>query len=230
MFKLPKSVVVAIFYSVLASTSSQAAVIADGLLTNGDFEFGDLTAWTTTGTASYSVEPDDPGSTDPAVPDMDASGNPDGKMAKVFGGFTSNNSFDKLSQTVAAEPNKKYQLSASAQHASGDSLVGTGHRVLARMSYLNTDGIEISSNEQVILDGLFATDIWHESGPIESLSPAGTTSVEISIVFNQVDFEGGAAWIDNVVLVQAIPEPTTHMLAIVLMMFSQIFFQCRRVS
>jgi hypothetical protein len=175
--------------AVILATAGMAS--AQNILANPGFELG-LTSWITFG----NVVPET--TNPPAVVPHAGSGN-----AKMWGLFNGQFNVGGMFQEFPAVPGSYWQMSSWARHWSGDMIHGIGaaggvnNWVVQKIAFFDAGG-EIGGVESTILDGTYATDMWHGSGTIFGTAPAGTIKVQALILFLQPLFEPGAAHIDDV--------------------------------
>ena len=179
----------------LAILSAASAAHAGNLLTNPGFEDG-LNGWIAFGNAY-------PESNNP--PQFEAfEGN---GLVSMFGNFSGGFNVTGIFQEFAASEGQAWTMDAYSRHWSGDAMFGNGapdsNWVVMKIAFKDAGDIEIGSAERTILDGTFATDVWHDNDPITGIAPAGTAQVEAFILYLQPLFDGGAAHVDNVSLVPA---------------------------
>lgn len=79
----------------------------------------------------------------------------------------------------------------------------TDNWVVQKIAFFDVGNNEIAGVESVILDGTFATDVWHVNAPIIGYAPAGAVKVQALILYLQPLFDGGAAHIDDVAFFQS---------------------------
>ncbi len=177
---------------------------AQNVLTNPGFEappiaaevYGAGDAWTAFG--NVFLEPAAP----PAL--VPAGGN---QLVKMFGTFSGGFSVSGFFQSYPASPGETWQLSCKSRHWSGDAMTGsgiptggTGNWVVQKLIFRANGVDDIASTESTILDGTFATDVWHNNAPVTLVAPPTTTTVWAFILYLQPAFDGGAAQLDDVVL------------------------------
>lgn len=128
-------------------------------------------------------------------------------LVSMFGNFSGSFNVTGIFQEFPALPGQSWTMDAYTRHWSGDPMVGSGapddNWAVMKIAFKDAGDIEIGSAERTILDGTFATDVWHDHEPISGLAPAGTVQVEAFILYLQPVFDGGAAHVDNVFLVPA---------------------------
>lgn len=186
-------------FAVALLAGTQAAS-AQNLLVNPGFESG-LSGWTAFGNVFAEV------ANPPAIVPNSGNG-----VVKMFGGFSGGFSVGGLFQEFATTPGTEWELSGFARHFSGDALFGGGapnsNWVVAKMAFFNSSNTEIGFAERTVLDGTFATDVWHNSGPILGTAPAGTVKVQAFFLFLQPGLDGGAAFIDDASF-SVVPAPSS---------------------
>ncbi len=132
-------------------------------------------------------------------------------LVSMFGNFSGGFNVTGIFQEFPAAPGEVFSMSSRSRHFSGDPMVGGGaaggaNWVVQKLAFKDAADVEIGSVESTILDGTFATDVWHDNAAIAGAGPAGTVQVEAFILYLQPQFDGGAAHVDNLVL---IPEPAS---------------------
>jgi len=164
------------------STMSQAT-----LLTNGDFETGDGSSWTT-GTYFAIVS-------SPAY----------GNWAASITAPISVSAPDTIEQAVSGTQNVTYTLSGELRHGS----TWNKREAALVIEFLDGGGGQISATEIGRLNTGSAADTWFSfSG--SALAPTGTVSVNVILLLEYIaggaGGQAGSAYFDDVVLV---PEPAT---------------------
>lgn len=129
-------------------------------------------------------------------------------LCSMFGSFTGGFNVSGVFQEFPAAAGSKWQMSSNARHWSGDAMIGIGNAsctpnctdnwVVQKIAFFDAANAEIGASESVILDGTYATDVWHPSITITGTAPAGTVKVQALILYLQPLFAGGAAHIDDV--------------------------------
>ena len=161
------------------------------MLTNAGFDTGDFTGWTPF--ANAFVEPASP----PAI--VPYSGT---HVAKLFGNWWGVFNVSGIFQAFPAQPGDVFEIDAYSRHFSGDALIGSGapnsNWAVMKMAFFDAGNNEIAGAEGTIMDGTFATDVWHDNAPVQGTAPAGTTSVQCLILYLQPMFDGGALQVDDV--------------------------------
>ncbi|UCH85526.1 MAG: hypothetical protein JSW50_07525 [Candidatus Latescibacterota bacterium] len=143
-------------------------------------------------------------------------------LCSMFGSFTGGFNVSGIFQEYVATPGTTWLLSSNARHWSGDAMTGIGagsctpnctdNWVVQKIAFFDAGNNEIGAAESVILDGTYATDVWHPAAAITGTAPAGTVKVQALILYLQPLFAGGAAHIDDVVFGDAstvVTEPST---------------------
>ena len=161
--------------------STPAAVT--NLLTNPNFTSG-LTGWATFGnvftdTRSFIVR------TPPAA-------------GKLYGPFSTPGSTSGMYQKFAAAPTQNYLLSVNTLTTCRDvpTITGSNDNYMTAKIVFHGGGVEIASKEAVILDRFSPLGTWTER-TLSAISPLGTDSVFVYILFVQPTTLGGAAWVDD---------------------------------
>jgi hypothetical protein len=168
------------------------------VLTNPGFETG-LSGWVAFGNVfGETANP-------PAIVPNSGSG-----VCKMFGGFSGGFNVGGLFQQFPATAGSEWELDVFSRHFSGDPLVGAGpaasNWVVMKIVFRDAADAEIGAAERIILDGTFATDVWHDNTPVTAVAPLNTVSVQAFFLFLQPAFDGGAALLDDARFSQ-IPSP-----------------------
>lgn len=185
----------------LAATCLAApAALAQNLLTNPGFESG-LSGWTPFGNAF--AETANP----PAIVPRTGNG-----IAKMFGNFSGGFNVTGMFQEFAAAPGSEWEMTGWTRHFSGDSMTGAGapnfNWLVMKLAFFDASNAEVGAAERTVLDGTFATDVWHFSGSLLGTAPAGSVKVQAFFLFLQPGSDGGAAQIDDASL-QIVPAPAS---------------------
>lgn len=97
----------------------------------------------------------------------------------------------------------EWTFSCKSRHNDGDPMIGSkadgGNFVVQKLAFFDASHAEMSdySVEADILDGSWATEVWHDNAPITAVSPPGAMTVQALILYIQPASDGGAAQIDN---------------------------------
>ncbi|HEX6792007.1 MAG TPA: hypothetical protein VF247_11910 [Candidatus Krumholzibacteria bacterium] len=186
------------FVVVLAAVFVMAATgaFAQNVLVNPGFESG-LSGWTPFG----NVYPEGP-----AWPFIPNSGN---GLVSMFGNWWGVFNVSGMFQEFPASPGDTWEMSSFASFCSCDPMVGVGapnnNWVVQKIAWFDASNTEIGGVESTILDATFAADVWHGSGTISGVAPAGTVKLQALILYLQPLYDGGAAHIDDVSLVHVQP-------------------------
>lgn len=180
----------ALMLALVAPTAS-----AQNLLTNPGFEDlgGSFNGWTT-----FELGED---ISTPLDDDIYLSGT---AAAKVFGGFTGCPFpvFDASGffQEIPVTPGKIYQYTGFSYISPADPIPGTSpcanNRALAKISFRDSGGNEIQSNEAPIGNPLTPVDQWIPFS-VSSPAPANAVSAQIFIIFLQPGCDTGAVFADD---------------------------------
>jgi hypothetical protein len=157
---------------------------AVNLFTNPGFEDG-LNGWIAFGNAYPET------SNPPEIVPLEGNGE-----AKIFGNWSGGFNVTGFFQEFAATPGSPWKLSVASRHWSGDAMTQDGvddNWVVQKLAFKDAGDAEIGAVESTILDGTFATDVWHENEPVVGIAPAGTVQVEAFVLYLQPLFDGGAA-------------------------------------
>jgi len=172
--------------SVAAPSNAQSP----NLLQNPGFELGTFFGWGTFTNAF--LETANPPQFQP---------NTGNYMASIFGGFWGTFNTSGIFQSFPASPAEVYEMDCFSRHFSGDALIGAGapgsNWVIMKITFFDGSQTEIGGVEATILDGTYATDVWHYNPPIRAMAPPGTTSVQPLIIFLQPGLDPGAAHVDD---------------------------------
>ena len=207
--KSVRTMAVALSALLLMNVAAQA-----NLLTNSTFQFavpGDpssshLNGWSTFGNAFDGIN--NSGFVE------DNTGIMDSGSVKMFGNFSGGFDVTGTFQEFSAAPGSVWTMNADSRHNSDDAIPGDGPNgmgsiddnwAVMKIAFFDAANAEIGASEAIILDGTFATDVWHTHAPIMGVAPAGTTKVQGLLLYLQPGFDGGAGFFDNVSLV---PEPS----------------------
>jgi hypothetical protein len=128
------------------------------------------------------------------------------KLVSMFGNWSGGFNVSGMFQEFPTTEGVTWQLSAKSRHFSGDAMIGSqatgGNWVVQKIVFKDASDAELpGAVESIILDGTFATDVWHDNAPIRAKAPAGTVQIEAFILYLQPLYDGGAAHIDDVELI-----------------------------
>lgn len=183
------------FVVAACATAALSGVASANLLVNPSFEAG-LAGWNTFGNA-FAENANPP----QFVPN---SGN---RLVSMFGNFNGGFNVTGVFQEFASAPGDVWTMDVYSRHFSGDAMTGVGapndNWAVMKLAFFNAGNAEIGSAERTILDGTFATDVWHDNAPVVGVAPAGTVRVQAFLLYLQPAFAGGAAHFDDVSLVPA---------------------------
>lgn len=183
------------------------AAPAQNLLTNPGFEAG-LSGWGSFGNAfGESVNP-------PQFVPRTGTG-----LASLFGQFNGTFNVSGLFQQFSASPGDVFEMDAWARHNTVDALSGGGaptdNWVVMKIAFFDSGANEIGASERTILDGTFATGVWHDPAPIQGTAPTGTSFVQALLLYLQPGFDAGAGHVDDVEFRQVgTPQPTSYVPAV----------------
>jgi hypothetical protein len=169
-------------------------------LANPGFESG-LTGWTAFGNAY--AESSNP----PQFVPYEGNG-----LVSMFGNFSGGFNVSGIFQEFPCSPGDRFQLKCQSRHWSGDAMtgqqgVGNSNWVVQKIAFFDAGSVEIGGAESTILDGTFATDVWHDNAAVTGLAPANSVKVQALILYLQPAFDGGAAHIDAVEFYDVTGEP-----------------------
>lgn len=167
------------------SLTESAAVTSANSLTNPSFNPG-LTGWTGFGNA--------------LAEGRTAFAHTRGGSAKMFSTFVPD-SPSGLFQSVPAAGGQQWEMSAWALTTCLESPINdtNDNFVTAKLVFRDALAAEIGSNETVLLNAASPAGTWKQSA-VSATAPVGTATVEAFILFISPSLNGGAAWIDDVVL------------------------------
>ncbi len=123
---------------------------------------------------------------------------------KLYGQFNGVQNFSGLEQGVSVLPGDAIQVSAQTRIDSADSIAGTGNQAFLKFDFYNTPhgaygtGEFIGSEQVLIADSSTPNDQWVQR-QLTATAPAGAVEARIAVVFRQVNDEGGAVFVDNIV-------------------------------
>jgi uncharacterized protein (TIGR03382 family) len=180
-------------FAVGALVAGLSSTAMGNVLANPGFEAG-LSGWSAFGNAF--AETTNP----PAIQPLSGSG-----VAKLFGNFSGGFNVTGIFQEFATTPGTSWTMDSYSRHFSGDAMVGVGlpndNWAVMKIAFFDAGNAEIGAAERVILDGTFATDVWHDNLSITGIAPAGTVKLQAFLLYLQPAFAGGAAQFDDVSLI-----------------------------
>ncbi|QQE13460.1 PEP-CTERM sorting domain-containing protein [Planctomycetota bacterium] len=179
----------------LFACASLTTAISANLLANPDIE-GDYALWGPWANSFAEADPLDENNT----------------AMKMFGNWSGSFNVSGAFQQFAAVEGQTFEMSAKTLHVTGDEMTADGTEdnwVVMKLTFFDAADAEISFVEENILDGNSPLDAWIDNAPMQATAPAGTAKVGAYIMYLQPMWDGGAAWIDDVVLTEVIPEPTS---------------------
>jgi hypothetical protein len=189
----------------LAGSGSQAL----GQVTNGGFEVGDFDLFSDFNYfpntfASWLSIPDRTATNvieqaqGPGIPRTGVS------AAKVFGQFNGGPNASLITQSIAAVPGNRYDLSAWAKTASADPIVGIGVAFMS-ISFRNGGGTLLELTTYDVLDETSVQDLYTQTA-FSATAPATAATATIELGYFQLsDAVTGAAFYDDANLVNAGP-------------------------
>ena len=186
--KLSSFLAAALCAAVLAPAAS-----AQNLLANPDFELGGLAGWTVFGNGHPST------ANPPSIVPLSGS-----EVCLMYGNFSGGFDVSGIFQEFACTPGEEFFMDSFTRHWSGDALTGTGvadfNWVVMKIAFFDQFATEIApaAAESIVLDGTYATDVWHDNAPISATAPIGATSVQALMLFLQPFEDGGAAQYDDI--------------------------------
>lgn len=130
-------------------------------------------------------------------------------VAKMFGGFTGGFSVSGMFQEFPTSPGENWSMSVASRHFSGDAMIGAGapssNWAVMKLAFFDATNTEIGAAavEATILNGTFATDVWHINAPIFGVAPAGAVKVQTFLLYLAPGNDGGAAQFDDAVVTPA---------------------------
>jgi len=188
----------------LASVSTLAVLASAAhanMLVNPGFESGagyGAAGWITFGNGFTEV------AAPPAIVPQSGNG-----VAKMFGGFTGGFSVSGMFQEFPTAPGEMWSMSVASRHFSGDAMLGggapTSNWAVMKLAFFDASNVELgfAAVEATILNGTFATDVWHQNGPISGAAPAGAVKVQTFLLYLAPGNDGGAAQFDDAVVIPA---------------------------
>jgi hypothetical protein len=142
--------------------------------------------------------------------------------AKIYGEFTNCPDYPQFDdgvifQNLPATPGMEYEFSGYSYVSSADTIPGVNtcdyNRLLAKIIFFNTYGMEIAGHETVIGDYSTPFDEWIEFS-ITIQAPAAATTVQPMLIFLQPGCDEGAVYVDDLVLTESTPPtPEPNILA-----------------
>jgi hypothetical protein len=170
---------------------------AQNLLTNPGFEAG-LTGWYGFGNQYPEV------ANPPQFVPLSGNG-----LASMFGNWSGPYNVSGIFQEFPTTAGETWEMTSNARFWSGDPMIGpgapNGNWVVQKLAWFDAGNNEIGGSELTILDGTYAADVWHASGLLSAVAPAGTVKVQALILYIQPAFDGGAAHIDDVYVANPTP-------------------------
>jgi hypothetical protein len=130
-------------------------------------------------------------------------------IAKMFGGFTGGFSVSGMFQEFPTAPGEMWTMSVASRHFSGDAMIGAGapasNWAVMKLAFFDASNVELgfAAVEATILNGSFATDVWHINAPIAGAAPAGAVKVQTFLLYLAPGNDGGAAQFDDAVVTPA---------------------------
>lgn len=130
-------------------------------------------------------------------------------VAKMFGGFTGGFSVSGMFQEFPTAPGEMWSMSVASRHFSGDAMIGVGaptsNWAVMKLAFFDASNAELgfAAVESTILNGAFATDVWHQNGPISGAAPTGAVKVQAFLLYLAPGNDGGAAQFDDAVVIPA---------------------------
>lgn len=135
---------------------------------------------------------------------------------KLFGQFNGETNYSGIEQGISVTGGDELIASLEALISSSDSISGTGNQALLQIDYYTEQygafgsDQHLSSDQLVFANGSTANDAWATS-LLESIVPDGAVEARFALVFQQVDDQAGAVFVDNVnfAVARSVPEPAT---------------------
>lgn len=188
----------------LASVSTLAVLVSAAhanMLVNPGFESGagyGAAGWITFGNGFTEV------AAPPAIVPQSGNG-----VAKMFGGFSGSFSVSGMFQEFPTTAGDIWSMSVASRHFSGDAMIGAGapssNWAVMKLAFFDASNVELgfAAVEATVLNGSFATDVWHQNGPISGAAPAGAVKVQAFLLYLAPGNDGGAAQFDDAVVIPA---------------------------
>lgn len=188
-----RTLIVALVGVVLMTAGS---ALAQNVLVNPSFESG-MAGWTPFNNAYYE------GANPPQFTPRTGNG-----MVSMFGNWWGVFNVSGIFQEFPTTAGETWEMYSSARHWSGDPMTADAvddNWVVQKIAFFDASNAEIGGIDSRILDGTFATDVWHDAATISGVAPAGTVKVQALILYLQPMWDGGAAHVDDVSLVHVVP-------------------------
>lgn len=121
---------------------------------------------------------------------------------KLFGQFTGGSNSSGVTQGAAVSGGALLRAEASTYTPSWDTLFGSDNGVTMKVEFYSAFGAELGSDDflgevsQLIHDGTSTENEWLDHS-LQAVAPAGSVEARLSFVFQQLDNDGGAIWIDS---------------------------------
>jgi len=124
------------------------------------------------------------------------------QLCSMYGNFWGSFNVSGIFQEFPTGEGGEWTMSCWTRHWSGDPMIGSqaegGNWVVQKIAFFDAEGVEIGGVESIILDGTYATDVWHYSGELVGIAPPNTVAVQALVLYLQPLWDGGAAHIDDV--------------------------------
>lgn len=126
------------------------------------------------------------------------------QMMSFFGPFAGGFGVSGMFQEFETAEGDELSFSVKSRHHDADPMIGSkatgGNWVVQKLAFFDVNGTEIFGVESDILDGSWATEVWHDNAPITAVTPAGAVKVQALVLYLQPGSDGGSAQIDAAVL------------------------------
>lgn len=195
--------------TLLSAVALASVGAAQNLLTNPGFEMG-LAPWNAFGNGgppnNVTAEMANPPEITPRTGTT---------LCKMFGnfgsaGFTASGIF----QPLPANPGDTFTLDCWSRHPSTDPLTGAGapndNWMVMKMAFFDINNVEVGAAEGTILDGTSPTNVWIDNAPVTGTAPAGTTRVEVFILFLHPGSAPGSGQVDDIEFTINGGQPATY--------------------
>ena len=173
-----KNVILASSVACLFASSAMAQVVNPGFEDAG----GSFSGWTAFNNA---------------VIESSVSRNASGHCAKFYGNWSGPYNAAGCFQDFPATPGQNWTASAWFMTMAADPLAGSENFAILNIEWHAADGSMISYITQRAVDGTSTPDVWQQF-TISGEAPAGTTTARVVPLFLQPNFQGGAAFVDDV--------------------------------